>query len=208
MAVNRKGSNSTPLALWALRLLWLLLPVAGGVGFRAALESVADTPGLVIEIGLWMVWFVGLVAVLTPHPLTLTVVRILGPAVVGFAVIAGFRDGWGPATLASLGSGFVASAVALLPAVGDAMVNGSAYGSERRMSLRAPAVAFLGPIPLAWAVIFAGLSGWAVLAAAERYWLALIAALIGALAVWAGRPFVAPAGSTLGGVCAGRFRAA
>jgi hypothetical protein len=38
------------------------------------------------------------------------------------------------------------------------MVNGSAYGSERRMGLRPPGYAVFGPIQLAWLLLFFGVA--------------------------------------------------
>jgi len=181
------GTDSTRhWELWALRLSWLAVPLFVGPGLRRALDSLTSTPGLILEVALWTVWFAGLVACLTPNPVSLTAVRILAPATAGFAVIAAVRVGLKPAVVAAFGYGLVVTALALLPSIGDRMVNGSAYGSERRMALRTPAVAFLGPIPLAWMMVFVGLVGWAVLAAAGLYWLAVPAALVGAAAVWAG----------------------
>jgi hypothetical protein len=186
---NRSGirqvANVGRIELLALRLLWLALPIIVGPSLRTALETLDSTPQLILEIALWIVWFVGLVACLTPHPLSLTMVRILAPAVVGFAVISGLRGGWGAASVAALGYGTLLTATVLLPAIGDVMVNGSAYGSERRMALRTPAVAIIGPIPIAWTVTFVGLVAWALLVADERYWMAGTAAALGAVAVWA-----------------------
>ncbi len=177
------GVNRDQAQLWALRALWLLAPAVGGP-LLDALDQV-DTPGRwLMEGGLWLGWFVAMVAVLTPHPVTLTIVRLLSPSVTGLAVLLGLTTGWTVGLSVVAGYGLLLTAVALLPTVGDLMVNGSAYGSERRMALRTPAVAYLGPIPLAWLVFFIGLTGWAVIFTASHPVAGIVAAVVGAIAVW------------------------
>ena len=79
-----------------------------------------------------------LVAALVPRTVTLTAIRIVAPASV-VAVL------WGSAVTPSVGAADLvavavtglASAVAYLPTTGDVYVNGSSYGDERRLPLRA-----------------------------------------------------------------------
>ncbi|MEM9652891.1 MAG: hypothetical protein AAGA65_12395 [Actinomycetota bacterium] len=174
------------LGLWPARAIWLAAPLTTGAALSQTLESEASTPALIVEIALWLAWFVVLVAGLTPSPRSLTVVRVMAPAAFGACVLVGFSGHWTGTTLLGLGWAALFTAVAFLPTVGDVMVNGSAYGSERRMTLRPPAFVLLGPAQLAWLVIFGGLVCWAVLLLAERYVLAAIALVVGAGAVWAG----------------------
>ncbi len=135
---------------------------------------------------MWLGWFATLVAGLTPHPISLTVIRILSPTVLGVALLLGATVGWTTGLLAVAGYGLMLTALALLPAIGDVMVNGSAYGSERRMALRTPAVAYLGPIPVAWTACFVGLTGWAVALNGWSVAGALVVAVIGVGLVWFG----------------------
>jgi hypothetical protein len=127
-----------------------------------------------------------LVAVLTPSPRSLTVSRVAGPAALLVAVMAGFSEGWDRRTAVAVGFAALFVAVVALPTFGDRMINGSAYGSERRMALRPPAVALLGPIQVAWVAVVAGLLAAPLLVLAERWVLAGAAAVIGLAAVWAG----------------------
>jgi hypothetical protein len=165
--------------------LWVTGPVTAGPAVGRLLEGRADSPALAVEAGAWLVWFVGLVAVLVPSPRSLTVYRTLAPAALGMAVVTMIVDGWNDMTVGALGWAAVTSSVALMPTVGDLMVNGSAYGSERRMTLRPPAVALLGPIQVAWLVVFASLMGlgWAV--AAQQPIAAVAVVVIGGAASWA-----------------------
>lgn len=175
------------LGLWPLRVFWLALPLAVGPGIGPAIDRFEDPGPLVAEVCLWLVWFLGLVATLTPSAASLTVVRIAAPAVIGLVLIAGVVTGdWAPARLAALAAGVLVTGAAFLPVVGDRMVNGSAYGSERRMTLRPPAFALLGPVQFAWLLVFAGFVTGPWLLAAGRYVLGGVAVAVGAVAVWLG----------------------
>lgn len=174
------------LGLWPARAIWLAAPLTIGSALSQVLESEASTPALIVEIALWVAWFLVFVATLTPSPRSLTAARVMGPAAFGVCLLVGFAGHWTGATLLGLGWAALFSAVVFLPTVGDLMVNGSAYGSERRMTLRPPAFVLLGPAQLAWLLIFCGLVCWAYLILAERYVLAGLAVLAGAAAIWAG----------------------
>ena len=80
----------------------------------------------------------------------------------------------------------VVTVMSLLPWTGDVMINGSAYGSERRMALRPPASLLLGPIELVWLIVFAGLVTGPLLLAAGRWVVGAGAVLVGAALVWLG----------------------
>lgn len=173
--------------LWPLRVLWLVAPLAAGPGLATAAASFDDPGPLVAEVALWAAWFAGLVATLVPTALSLTVIRVLAPALPALAIVAAVLDGsWPVALVVTLGFGLVVTGACYLPIVGDRMVNGSAYGSERRMTLRPPAFALLGPTELAWVVVVAGAVIPVVLLAAGRYAIGGIAAVVGAVAVWLG----------------------
>lgn len=170
--------------LWPLRVVWLLAPLGIGVGLSDRLDQFPATGGTIAEVALWAAWFAGLVACLVPSTQSLTVVRIGAPgalALVGLAAVVG--DGGFPAArLEGLGYGALLTMVAFLPTTGDRMINGSAYGSERRMALRPPAFALLGPVQVTWLVVFAGLVTGPVLLANEWWIAGVIACGVGAFA--------------------------
>lgn len=174
------------LGLWPARVVWLLAPFLIGNGLTTPLEERPDGPALVVEVLLWIAWFVVLVALLTPSPQSLTAVRIAGPAAIAVAAIAAAADGWGATGILAIGFASLFSAMVFLPNVGDAMINGSAYGSERRMALRPTALVLLGPVQVAWLLVFGGLVVPPLLVLGERYVLAVLAAVIGTAAIWAG----------------------
>ncbi|MEZ5412240.1 MAG: hypothetical protein R2761_29680 [Acidimicrobiales bacterium] len=175
--LNRAG-------LWPLRLAWLAAPLGIGVGLADRLDHFASTGGAIAEVALWAAWFAGLVACLVPSTQSLTVVRIGAPGALALVVLAALvGDGGFPAgRLQALGYGAVLSLVAFLPTTADRMINGSAYGSERRMALRPPAFALLGPVQVTWLLVFAGLVTGPVLLANEWWIAGVVACLLGAVA--------------------------
>lgn len=178
--------NRDQAQLWALRVLWFLAPLPAGTQLRSSLDEL-DMPGRwLVEAALWLGWFLVAVATLTPHPVSLTIIRSLAPTLAGVGVLLGVTVGWTSSLAVVIGYGLLLTAVSLLPAIGDAMVNGSAYGSERRMALRAPAVAYLGPIPLAWLAVFVGLTSWAPALQSWHPVAGMVAAVIGVALVWLG----------------------
>ena len=78
------------------------------------------------------------IALVVPSPLGLTVLRLLLPATVPAAVIAlsaGAAATWGVAAAALAA---LATVVAFSAETAEALVQGSAYGSEQRLPLRVP----------------------------------------------------------------------
>lgn len=181
----RVASIQESAGLWPLRALWLALPVVVGFGLGDVVGDLDQA--IVAEVLLWATWFVGLVACLVPGPASLTIVRVLAPATVGVTLVAGVLGGdWSRSLLALAGYGIVVSVVSELPVVGDRMINGSAYGSERRMAIRPPGFAILGPIQVAWLLLFLGALGPSLLAATGRWPAAAVAVPPGAAACWLG----------------------
>lgn len=168
--------------LWLLRAVWLGLPVVVGFSLGPLVEEL-EYP-VVAEVLLWAVWFAGLVATLVPGPITLTAIRIAAPALVLLAALALPADGGttgGAAIVAAYG--LLVTGVAYLSGVGDQMINGSAYGSERRLALRPPGYVLLGPIQVIWLLLVIGVAAPFVLMVTGR-WIA--AAITIAPAVFAG----------------------
>jgi hypothetical protein len=174
------------LGLWPVRVLWLTLPLVAGNGLSRPLREL-ESPGQVIaEVGLWAAWFAGLVAALVPSPVSLTAIRTLAPGA-GALVVAGALAGdWSPPVVAAIGFAALVTIACHLPVVGDRMINGSAYGSERRMALRPPGFALLGPVQLAWGTVFAGVVSGPGLLAGGHYLPGIAATAAGAAVAWLG----------------------
>lgn len=182
--------SPTQLGLWPARLGWFLLPVLCGFGISELLDARSDAVATTAEAGLWLGWFVGLVALLAPSTVALTVVRILAPAVVLAVFAALVADGFdfSPATVGALGASAIVAIIIGSAWTGDQMVNGSAYGPERRMALRPPAALLLGPLQLVWLLVVAGVMTGPLLIAAGQLIVGIPVTVVGlAVAVLGGK---------------------
>jgi hypothetical protein len=134
----------------------------------------------VAEAMMWAGWFVGLVCLLAPNTVSLTVYRILAPGpVVAVAFLIIFGDPSTGTVALALIDAALACGVAFLALTGDAMVNGSAYGPERRLALRPPASLLIGPIALAWIVLAAPTIAGPLLLAAQQWVMGVIVSALG-----------------------------
>lgn len=175
------------LGLWPLRGLWLVLPLLTGPGFRQMLDGRSTPVATVAEIGLWVMWFAGLVSLLAPSTIALTVVRFVAPSLVASAVYGTVALGeWTPGTVGAIAATVVVLLGVMLPQTGDPMVNGSSYGPERRLALRPPAALLFGPLQLTWLIMFGATAGGALLIAAQQYLAGVPLLLIGIAASWRG----------------------
>jgi hypothetical protein len=168
--------------------VWLVLPLTAGPAASHAIDAWAAAPRVVAFVILWAAWGAGLVALLAPRPLGLTVVRTVAPAFAVVAIAAAIADD--ASTLSALGAVLTTVAAAVLvadPAVAVASANGVAYGEERRFPLRTPPALYLGPIPAARLLAVGGIAtgpllladgdiGWGVAALVLGVPLAFLAA--------------------------------
>ncbi|MCB1248504.1 MAG: hypothetical protein R2699_12990 [Acidimicrobiales bacterium] len=168
---------------WVAVVAWAALPFTLGALIADALADAGRTAQLLDSGAAWVVWAAGLVALLVPTTVSLTVVRLVVPGAVAAALLAGAavaaRDVGALDLVHAAGTALAAlAAVMVLSApVGAVFVNGSAYGDERRYLLRAPSALLFGPIELAWLVVVAGALAGPLLLGAER-WVAGGAALV------------------------------
>jgi len=174
---------------WVLRLAWAALPFTVWPALGEALRGHSEAVRLTASAGSWLVWAAVLLATLVPHPIGLTGLRCVTPAVLGCAIAAA---GSGHAsTLAACGAVAWAAGVAtlaFLPHTGVLFVNGPAYANERRFPLAVPGALLLGPVELTGLAVSA-LPIAAALLLAARQWVAGALTAVAAVAavVWLGR---------------------
>lgn len=161
--LNRDLSRLLP---WLVRGLWAALPFTVGPALAAALDGASGPIRLVASSGLWIGWAVGMIAAFVAHPVSLTALRVMAPAVVVVAVAAAVADH--PSALA-IAWAAVACAWSFAPAVGAVCVNGPAYPNERRFLLRPPGPLMKGPLPMLWSLAAAGIAAGPLLLAARRW---------------------------------------
>jgi len=175
---------------WVLRVTWVALPFTVGPLLATALDPRSLGVQRAATVGAWAAWAVALGAMLVPRTVSLTLVRTVVPGAVAAAAWAATVGAppdlapWKPAV--GLAGAVLAAAAALSPLTGDAFVNGSAYGDERRLALRVPGPV-LALVPFVWAATAAGVVTGPLLLAAGQV-------VAGAVALAAGLAVV-PLGS-------------
>lgn len=143
----------------------------------------------VLAAGLWVLFALGIVALLLPGPLGVTVSRILLPAnavATLWSVVASDDRSWTGHGLALL-AGFAVAVTVMLPVWGDAAVDAGSYGDERRFLLRPPGPVLIALVAPTWAVSVAGATVGPLLLADRRWVLGTAISVVGIpLAVLAG----------------------
>jgi hypothetical protein len=171
---------------WPMLAAWVLAPLLLGPSVADALDERSRAVQVTGSSIAWLLWTAALVAMLVPRTTTLTVVRVIvpGAAVLGcWAAPAADDTLW---AVAGAATGVVAVLTLAAPGVSDRFVDGSSYGSERRVALRVPYGLLLGPVPAAWAAVAAGAVSGPLLLAARQWSAGALAAAVGAAAVAVG----------------------
>lgn len=174
-------SASRNFGRWATAAIWVLTPFVAGPCLAQALDPRSASFRHTATVGLWALWGIGLLAALVPSTVSLTVIRVIAPAslpITIWAVLASTDQADATSSIALAITSLV-SVVSLSAVVGDRFVNGSSYGDERRMPLRAPAPLLFGPIELAWAAVVVGAIAGPLLLATRRWILGSIVLVIG-----------------------------
>lgn len=133
----------------------------------------------------WGLWGLGVLASMIPATVTLTVVRLIAPGVAVLAAWSAFVTDEPDAAVVSMLGGVLVAGLALLgPGVADAFVDGSSYGTERRVALRVPVGVAAGPVALSWAATAVGVVAGPLLLASEQWVAGGIAFVVGAAVVY------------------------
>ncbi|MEZ5183855.1 MAG: hypothetical protein R2702_18555 [Acidimicrobiales bacterium] len=154
--------------LWPLRATWLLLALVAVPLADDALDGRTAAVRATVAVLGYGGWAAVVVALLVPRTTSLTVVRTAVPALAAGVLVAAAQGEVGALAVAAVGLGSVAVALALAPWVADALVDGSSYGPERRLSLRIPSVVALAAVAT-WALLAASVVGGPLLLASRRW---------------------------------------
>lgn len=123
-------------------VMWIVLALA------APWHVLADSRSTAVAICLgawgWGLWTVAVIALLVPSSISLTAMRVIVPV----SVVASIISTGAAAIFASVVVGVIVSSAVFC----DVMVQGDAYGDERRFSLRTP-VPQMAPAVVAWVVL-------------------------------------------------------
>ena len=166
----RTTSLSPRAALGGVALAaWVVLAVAAP---WHAFSDHSQPISLCLQIWGWLAWTSVAIALLVPSPTSLTAVRAIAPLAVICSIMA--------VSPIAIFSSVVFIVVAVSNVVVDQMVQGSAYGDEKRFALRTP-VPYMAPAVVAWASLSGGLIGGSLLLCAKNYAVGVPVALLGLL---------------------------
>ena len=169
--------------LWWPRTLWLAVAITGAWSIGDALDGRSAGLRATIVVVAWLAWGIGVVALVVPSPLGLTIMRMLSTVSCGAALVS-WIGGAGPAA----GAVFVVCTLTCGVFVGGAdfgqrCVEASAYGDEQRFLLRPPA-AFLLPVGLAGLVWAAAVVAAPLLLGSKQWIIGGLSAIIAGLLSW------------------------
>lgn len=164
---------------WPARATWALLPVLLGPALGEALGDHSLPVARTGSVLAWATWAAVLLAVLLPATVSLTALRIAAPTAVAVAGWAALTGDPAPSDAVAVAAAALAAVAAFSPSTGDAFINASAYGDERRLPLRVPAALVVGPVPLAGVAAVAGPIAGPLLLAAGETLMGVLVTLVG-----------------------------
>ncbi|MEY2400643.1 MAG: hypothetical protein QOJ08_754 [Ilumatobacteraceae bacterium] len=165
---------------WGPRILWLAVGLAGAWSVGQALDGRSGGARATVAIVAWSAWGIGVVALMVPSTLGLTVMRMLSALACAAAIVS-----WAAGASPAAGAVFVACTLIAALSIGSAdfgrhCVQASAYGDEHRFLLRPPA-AFLPPVAVAALVWVAAVLAATLLIAGQRWIIGVITAAFAVL---------------------------
>ena len=172
--------------LWGLRALWASLPWSVGGQLGEALDGWSSAFATTAGAGAWAAWAIGLTALLVPHTVSLTAVRILAPGVLAAACWAAVSVGPSATAALALTCGALAAVGVMSPLVGARFIDATSYGHERRLALRAPAAVLAGALAPTWALTVGGVAAGPLLWATGHWVLGPLLSVAGWLLAAAG----------------------
>ncbi|MBV8949544.1 MAG: hypothetical protein JOZ99_01615 [Actinobacteria bacterium] len=164
--------------MWALRVVWILLPLVAGPAAAGALRGWSRAPRVLAETLLWLSWATVLVSVLAPRPLGLTAARVIAPAFLGVAIAGAWgASAWQSALAIAMAT--VAAVLVTRPAFARCCAEGIAYGDELRFPLKVPPALAVGAAPIATLLVAAGVATGPLLLASGHLAAGAFATVIG-----------------------------
>jgi hypothetical protein len=168
---------------WGPRILWVVVAVGGSWSIGDAVDGRSVAVRSTVMVGGWLMWGIGVVALVVPSTLGLTVMRMVNAVACAAATAS-----WVAGAPAAPGGVFVACTLVGGLLIGGAdfgqrCVQASAYGDEQRFLLRPP-VAFLLPVTVAGISWVAAVLAAPLLLASGRWVVGGLAAIVASLLTW------------------------
>ncbi len=171
---------------WLVRAIWVILPLTVGIIGDQALRG--ETTLLKASIlGLGMLgWGAGLLALLVPHPLGLTVLRLLAPALVVAGIAMPLSEEIAPWQKAVVLVSLVLACLAIVSAeTATWCVDGPAYPNESRHALSVPPKYFVLMVTVCVLTTCSVIAA-IVLVASKQWIVGAVVAAVAAILGWLG----------------------
>jgi len=160
-------------------LAWIPIPLLGYEVFGSALSSKSASVQTTVALSLWILWSIVFLISLIPSASLLTVYRVVVPISVVASIWSSIEAEMNASSILLLFCSAICFSISLLPSIGFWFINGSAYGDEVRIPLRAPGPLLLGPVPLAWIVVASSLIFSIIYLSSQKYVFGFIVFTIG-----------------------------
>lgn len=173
----------TPITLWCVRLVWIVLPATAGGAFADAVHGWPVGSARLATVLAWAAWAGGLLALLAPRPWGTTLLRVVAP-LLAVASIFTVTSTSAASAVAAIVTTFTAAVLACSEPVTAAAGNALAYGDEVRYPMRIPTPLLLGPVPLAVAIAGCGAVIGPLLLAGANFIVGIPLTIVGVAIAW------------------------
>ena len=161
-------------------IAWLVVPFTIGSSLDLAFTNESDALRVFNATALWLTWSIVLGACVVRRPWALTVIRLIAPSLFFATLLTHAIYGIDTTQLLiALSHAVLIALLALLPELGNHVVDGISYGDERRFLLRVPSAIIAGPLPLVWAITILSIFVGPSLAASQQPGIGVLLTVIG-----------------------------
>ena len=174
---------STNCALWATRVFWLAATVLMPLAIKSAARGRTSMAESVAFTVWWIIAGIVVVALVVCGPIGLTIVRMFAPCAIPIAIGALVLGASALTGIAVLAVATLVTLSAFMAETGEACVQVSAYGDERRLPLRVPAAMQI-PIAIAWLFWIATSLAGVLALAADRAVIGIVLIAAASVLTW------------------------
>ena len=168
--------------IWVLRILVAILPFIGA-GVDELVSERSTSVQNVATVLAWAVWVTSVLSVFILHPATLTVLRMAVPVITATLLYISVTGAIDTSQIICAAISVAILLISFNADLGNAFIQASAYGDEKRFLLRPP-VALVAPVLLIAMMLLTATVAAPILIAAENLPLGIICSAVSALGFW------------------------
>ena len=168
--------------IWVLRILVAILPFIGA-GVDELVSERSTSVQNVATVLAWAVWATSVLSVFILHPATLTVLRMAVPVITATLLYISVTGAIDTSQIICAAISVAILLISFNADLGNAFIQASAYGDEKRFLLRPP-VALVAPVLLIAMMLLTATVAAPILIAAENLPLGMICGVVSAVGFW------------------------